>query len=380
MKARRPLPIFVFPFSLFVCCLLAGCGTPGDPQPRRPPMPEAVSDLAARQRGAGVVITFTLPRLTTEGRPLEELPAIEIFREFLPAAAPLAPPARQIYTIPGGLADAYLRDGRIEFHDTLPGEDLARRAGQQAVYVVRTSVSRRASSVDSNVAAARVYPVPEAIRTLDVTFTEPAIELRWTPPERTTSGTRLETLGSYRVYRAEADAALTPEEARKKASLELLGVAPSPAYRDTQFEFGRTYLYVVRSVAQYEMDAVESEDSAPAMVTPRDTFPPAAPENLVAVPLPAAAESPARIELSWSISAEPDLAGYHLYRAEEGGPPQRLNRELLLTPAFRDISVVAGRRYTYTATAVDRAGNESPPSAAISAAVSEEPAPGPKTR
>jgi fibronectin type 3 domain-containing protein len=36
-----------------------------------------------------------------------------------------------------------------------------------------------------------------------------------------------------------------------------------------------------------------------------------------------------------------------------------LNSELLLTPAFRDMNAGPGRRYVYTTTAVDRAGNES---------------------
>jgi chitodextrinase len=36
----------------------------------------------------------------------------------------------------------------------------------------------------------------------------------------------------------------------------------------------------------------------------------------------------------------------------------------LPTPSFRDNNVASGRRYWYTVTAVDRAGNESPPSAA----------------
>ena len=42
----------------------------------------------------------------------------------------------------------------------------------------------------------------------------------------------------------------------------------------------------------------------------------------------------------------------------------RLNPELLLTPAFRDMNALPGRRYFYTVAAVDRSGNESPISAA----------------
>jgi fibronectin type 3 domain-containing protein len=50
----------------------------------------------------------------------------------------------------------------------------------------------------------------------------------------------------------------------------------------------------------------------------------------------------------------------------------RVNTELLLTPAFRDMNAVPGRRYFYSVTAVDRSGNESPVSAAASGAVPAE--------
>ena len=72
------------------------------------------------------------------------------------------------------------------------------------------------------------------------------------------------------------------------------------------------------------------------------------------------------VELSWEISRETDLAGYYVYRsAQTDTRGERVNPGLLPTPAFRDISVVLGRRYFYRVTAVDRAGNESQPSAPV---------------
>jgi fibronectin type 3 domain-containing protein len=105
-------------------------------------------------------------------------------------------------------------------------------------------------------------------------------------------------------------------------------------------------------------------------VTPRDVFPPASPRDLVVLLVPAAVGTPTHVELSWSINTEPDLAGYYVYLSEtqeSGG--ERGNRELLLAPTFRDMSVVPGRRYSYRVTVVDRAGNESPPSAAVSVVI-----------
>jgi hypothetical protein len=363
-----------FLFSLFCFLFLAGCGTPGDPQPPRPPIPAAVTDLAARQTGDSVVLTFTLPAQTTEGDALATQPDVEIFRAFVPAGAqPARAPLAQVYTIPAAVVDTYLTDQRLRFADPLKAGDIAAHSGEQLAYMVRTRASKRAASADSNRALARVYPVPEALRALQGDVTETAVELRWTPPQRTTSGAPIAALAGYRVYRAEVEpnpAESDPLNWKRKTPQELLGVSPSPAYRDAQIEFDKTYLYTVRSVAQYEMDSVESADSQPLALTLKDIFPPAPPQNLVAIYVPATTDAPAHVELSWGISPEADAAGYHLYRSEqEEKTKARLTQELLLTPTFRDMSVTAGKGYVYTVTAVDRAGNESPASAPASVVV-----------
>jgi hypothetical protein len=118
---------------------------------------------------------------------------------------------------------------------------------------------------------------------------------------------------------------------------------------------------------------IESGDSNLASVTPKDTFPPAAPQGLVVVFVPLVGEAPAHIELSWAINSETDIAGYNVYRSEQDGAlGTRLNPELLLTPVFRDMNAVSGRRYLYTVTAVDRYGNESPAGAAAAGGVPVE--------
>ncbi len=80
--------------------------------------------------------------------------------------------------------------------------------------------------------------------------------------------------------------------------------------------------------------------------------------------LPGSAPGTFVVELSWSINLETDLAGYRVYKSEqEGTKGQLVNADLLPTPAVRDTSVEPDHRYWYTVTAVDRAGNESPPCA-----------------
>jgi hypothetical protein len=99
----------------------------------------------------------------------------------------------------------------------------------------------------------------------------------------------------------------------------------------------------VRSVVIYPQARLESADSNLLHVTPKDTFPPAAPQGLQVTYVPADGETPAHLELSWSINGEPDLSGYNVYRGDEATAPVRLNPETLLSPAFRDMSAVTGR-------------------------------------
>lgn len=374
-------PFFHFLFSIFCFAALAGCGAPGEPRPRRPVIPAVVNDLAARQQGQGVVLTFTLPRNNVEGAPLETPPEVEIYRQFLPAGAkPGASPAPSspAYTIPAALVDTYLAEGRVRFVDALKPEDLARK-GEQVAYVVRTRVSKSQGSADSNPAAITLYPPPPPVRAPHAAVSQAAITLHWQPPEESATGKQMAALLAYRVYRAEvapgagAEAARNPAGAQLKTPLVLIGVTTALSYPDPHFEFGKTYLYIVRSVAGYETGAIESTDASPAVVTPRDSFPPAPPKDLVVVLIPAPPGGVLTLELSWAISPEPDVAGYNLYRSEqEGSRGQRQNLDLLITPTFRDMRVVAGRRYIYSVTAVDRAGNESLVSAAVSVAVPSE--------
>jgi hypothetical protein len=361
--------------------LLGSCAAPGPPVPRRPKMPETVSDLDAHQSGDSIVLTFTVPTVTTEGKPLTEPPTIEIYRTFQPPgtlAVPGSPaaPATLAYTIPPSLVDTYVVERRVRFVDRLRPEDVAKFAGGQAVYSVRTRVSKKKDSADSNVVALRVIPAGEPIRDLAAQVTKTAIELSWTAVEKGAAEGAPGSLAGYHVYRAEAPAEVKTggaSEAKLAARMQMIGITASPGYRDSHFEFGHTYIYSVRSVTQYESDSVESADSGLVTVTPRDRFPPAPPRGLVVVFVPGTAQTPAHLELSWGISREPDLAGYYVYRIQETGRPGgRENHDLLLTPVFRDMSVQPGYSYSYTVTAVDRAGNESLPSEAVSAAVPAE--------
>jgi hypothetical protein len=364
---------FVFRVAGLAFLFAAGCGAPGAPTPPTPPVPVAVTDLAARQAGDGVLLIFTLPTKTITGDRLASPPAVEIVRGTpKPDGSPDAESWRVVYTVPGSLVENFVAEGHVKFIDPIAPAETRAHPGGTLVYIIRTQASKKRASGDSNAVSVRVYPVPEPIAKLEARVTEPAIELSWTVPTRTSGGDPLTAFSGYRIYRGELDAASAEaaaadfSKAKWKSPLTLLAPSDETAYRDTLFDFGKTYVYIVRSVVLVDGNALESSDSVPAIVSPRDTFPPAAPQNLVAVVLPGATTGSVLVDLSWSINLETDLAGYRVYRSEQQNTHGVLiTPELLLAPAYRDTSVEPGLRYWYSVTAVDRAGNESEASAAV---------------
>jgi hypothetical protein len=390
-KSRAYLPAFHFLLSLFCFSILLGCAAPGEPMERKPATTVPVKDLAVSQSGDSVILTFTLPKETITRHPLKEPPAIEIFRDFSaapPGSGAAAPPTAQlIVTIPPELVAQYSPQGHFRYADSLGPEDLARHAGSEAVYFVRTRLSKKRASDNSNLAAVHVYPVPEEITDLQAGVTHSAIVLKWSPPQKTLVGPAPPIAG-YEIFRlteepatpaaALAAAPSAPGEKPKSQPKPIkIGESAEPSFRDTQFEFGKTYIYAVRSVIQFPDGTRESADSNALVVSPKDIFPPSAPQGLVIVFVAANAPVPAHLGLSWAINPETDIAGYNIYRSErEGARGERLNSSLLLTPAFRDMTALPGRRYFYSVTAVDTAGNESPAGAPASASVpGENPAP-----
>lgn len=383
--------------SIFaVLVLLAGCASPGEPVERKAQVPAAVTDLAAEQSGNGALLSFTLPRETAERRLLKHPPDVEIYREFVSGAAGIAASpasgAAPLVTIPFAVTGQYEREGEVRYVDVWSSDVLKQHAGDVASYVVRSRESRKKSSADSNVASLRVYPVPEPIGDLQVELAPAAVRLTWTAPKLAETDFASAVQG-YRIYRAvlspgdHLEKASSAEEPgpfatvtsgassgnkRRRPDLVKIGESQSETYEDSQVKPGATYEYSVRSVVEYSGAEAASSDSNLATITMRDIFPPTAPTGLLAVFVPHEESAVAHIDLSWKVSPETDVAGYNVYRSEqEGSRGSRLNPELLPTPAFSDMSAVAGQRYFYSVTAVDRSGNESEPSVATS---SEAPA------
>jgi len=375
-KVAQPAPPILLDSLLSILCLFfisfvaVGCGAPGEPTPPSPPIPVAVTDLQARQLGDAVLLTFTVPTKNTLGLRLTEMPTLEIWRGGLrPDGTPDPRSFRLVSTVAAAIVSTYVDEGKVAFPDPVQPDELRARAGATSVYRVRTRVSERKSSADSNQAFVDLYPVPQRIENIQGKTTEKSIQLTWSPPTSTSAGAQLPPIREFHIYRGELDpksrdaAEKDLHSAVWKLPLLQIGVCTSPEYQDSTFDFDRTYAYVVRSVISEGGALLESSDSRPEIITPKDVYPPAAPQDVVGAVIPGSSSGTFAVDLSWTINLETDLAGYRVYRSEsENAKGQLITPDLLPTPSFRDTTVVAGHRYWYSVTACDRAGNESAPS------------------
>jgi fibronectin type 3 domain-containing protein len=123
---------------------------------------------------------------------------------------------------------------------------------------------------------------------------------------------------------------------------------------DGDLPMGERACYVVRAIASTD-PLIESAPSNEVCVERRDTTAPATPAGLALLPRSGG------LEVLWSPSSEPDLAGYRVYRETSGQPRRRLAEAGTDKTSFVDETAAKGVTYRYTVTAFDQSGNESEP-------------------
>jgi hypothetical protein len=302
-----PCPLFAPRVWLFALFFVAGCGAPGEPTAPSPPIPSAITDLSARQAGDGVQLMFTMPLRTTRGERLTQPPAIEILRGSpKPDGSPDAKSLRVVDTIPGALAGKYQLEDHIQVISPIAPEETRAHPGLPIIYSVRTRAAKKRASTDSNIVAVRAFPVPERISSIESRATQSSIHLRWAAPTLTAVGEPI-AVTEYHVYRGELDPRAhdpaTKDVLHEKwiVPFNMVGRSDIASYQDTQFDFGKTYVYVVRSVTTVDGTPLESSDSEPLVLTPVDTFAPATPQGVTAAVVTNPDGGRTEVDLSWSL-------------------------------------------------------------------------------
>jgi predicted small lipoprotein YifL len=290
-------------------------------------------------------------------------------RETLTAAQ--LEPVEVAAAVPGAAADPEPDAGRpaLALPLVAPATDRTARRFYVARAVARRGRAGQWSAIRSVPTASPIAAPVVATPTYDAA----AVTITWTPPPGATvappppaeGGLPSRALGpaapatSYNVYAAAADPA--PDALGLVTRTAPLNPAPIEAatFAVSGVTFGEERCFAVRTLTIVGGATIESPASSPACVTPRDTFAPPAPTALEAV------GGAGVISLIWEAVEAADLAGYLVFRGENGGEPSTpLTPAPIRDSSFEDRGVTPGVRYTYVVVAVDSAtpSNRSAPS------------------
>jgi hypothetical protein len=352
---------------------MIGCGMAASPQPPSLELPMPIHDLTVARVGNDVRLSWNTPSETTDHLKIKTPVTLRICRELNIA---LCDTAATISASPGKPAS---------YSDSVPAA-LTSGPFRSMQYEIFALNRRGRSAGPSNAAATLAGEAPPVIQNFSAVVVERGVVLHWQPATNPLPDTSIQLQRT--MLTAEKSPGKRPSElpAETEPVEQMLRVSEGANQRqpgmalDSSVRINREYRYVAARVTSVNIGTerleVESAPSQPIKVITRDTFPPAAPMGLAAVPVSASMNGGTpEVDLSWSANTEPDLADYQVYRRDvnSGGTAVRIARDESsgqgAAPAFRDLHVQPGATYAYSVAAVDNAGNMSARSAEIVAAV-----------
>jgi hypothetical protein len=364
---RRRASLFGELIALLVAAsALAGCGMPGAPLPPSLNLPIPVNDLSAVRTGGQVALSWTMPTKTTDKVLLKGNIAVRVCRNET-SAAPCSV-AATLQLAPG--ADA-------AFTDPLPPA-LAAGPPRALTYFVELVNRKSRSAGLSNPAEILAGEAPPAVDNLTAEMSKNGVLLRWAPAPAESSPVAIRLVRRLLTLPAKkSDQGPLPQPAEPLEQTLLVEPADhSDRALDTSIRFGETYEYRAQCVARVTVGGSTLELAGPLSLPLRidavNVFPPSAPKGLAAVATAGENGSGPAIDLSWLPGAEPNLAGYIVYRRDVGASSaasawQRISpSQPVVGPGYHDPDVQPGHTYAYSVTAIDQDDRESARSAEAS--------------
>jgi hypothetical protein len=379
-------PIGKLLLGLAALAMLASCASVGPPLPPSLELPKPPSDLGAQRKGDRVLLTWTVPSVTTDRQRVRRPGSTWICRGLDPILRQCGTPVGETSPLPNIVAtkDAAGKKVSPSYIDVLPAQlEVSTPTGFVTYAVEALNRNRRGAGLSNqiHVTTAPTLPPPEGFR---AEVTKEGMELRWTQPSlpvkpaapvayrlrfyRRAEGSQASiSLGEQDYATGVRDLAEMVAEGQKSGEALSSGEeqprsASTGKFLDQSIEWEKTYYYhatVVTVVTEAgKLSAqVEGDDTTEVKVLAHDIFPPTVPSGLQAVF--SGPGQQAFIDLIWAPVTDADLAGYNVYRHEPDSVPEQLNSDLVKAPAYRDMKVVKGRTYLYSVSAVDVRGNES---------------------
>jgi len=315
------------------------CGRKGDLIIPGTILPQPVADLKAEPKGPAVILAWTMPAKNTRGEKLDDLGGFDIERAELPSGKDGCPCAFQKV---GNIdlefpKDAVIKDKRVVWADRSPTLAI----GTKYAYKVTAVNTGGFRGKESNTVMVRDLAMPPALAGFKAAPGDRSAVLGWEKPERDAAGAPMSDLVGFNVYRAS-----TPDEKQEKPVNK--EPVKDAAFTDIALTNNAAYYYAVTAVRGAEPPYTEGPATEWAKVTPSDANPPAQVSGLRVVP------GEGYALLSWDPNAEPDLAGYIVYR-KEGAGFAPLNDKPTDRITLKDDGLTRGKDYTYAVSAVDNA-------------------------
>ena len=356
--------------AVTLAALLAGCASVQAPLPPSLELAKPPNDLRAVRKGDRVYLYWSVPIQTVDRQSVRRPGPTRICRSLETPMKACGTPVGNIAALPKAKAVAR---PEATFVDTLPHDLQQQNPRRLASYTVEAmNLDARSAGLSNQVQVALVPTLPPPTN-FRAEVTSRGVVLTWdceTPPANSYGARYL-----YRIYRKPADT---------RAEVKVADVTcPDHVFEDQAIEWQKAYEYRSTVVSLIDLEpkvnpcppqtpsgndgaknvecvnvaSADGDDSPPQRVFTKDVYPPAVPTGLQAVF--SGPGQPPFIDLLWAPDTDADLAGYNVYRGEGGGQRNRINSDLVKTPAFRDANVAAGKNYQYSVSAVDERGNES---------------------
>lgn len=330
---------------LLLITLVTGCGKKMPLVPPQKLVPVSINDLQYSLDENGVTLKWSYPVKMENGDPLQAVASFEVYRAAIQEKdfcrecpvqyeEPIEIDGGQLPK-PGETRTALYTDGHLQ-------------SGYRYHYKVRSRAGWWYPSGDSNIISFVWQVPPQVPRNLQLESGDKTITLRWDPVKTNTAGNPLGQPPVYQVYRKGngADFVAVGEPLQERE------------FVDDGVLNKRLYSYRVRALVSSGDSLQAGEASRTVSGTPRDLKPPEQPQHLVAVVIPGG------VKLVWQGVSSGDLAGYRIYRRQEGSVQAELLAEVGPDQnQFIDQSSTSGGKWFYSVTAFDGAmeANESIP-------------------
>ncbi|MGD9947244.1 MAG: hypothetical protein AB7U29_02055 [Desulfobulbus sp.] len=332
MRMGERLAKAALAFTTMGILVCAGCGYKDNPVPPQQVLPQAISDLRVELNDQGATLSWSYPRKTVTGDPVEEIEGFELFQAEIPEEdfCPSCPiPYRAAIEVPGGLVvPGSGKTSIYEFRDLRPGN--------LYYFKVRSKSGWWRESKDSNEISFLWQTPPLTPQGLTVVSGDGQNTLQWQAVTLLKDGAASTVPVRYQLYRGVDGGKMNTYAEPITATI----------FNDTAVTNGKSYAYQVQAENTYSHGVVNSGLSETVIAQPTDHTPPPVPLRVEAL------RTEIGVKVFWDNSEAEDLAGYRIYRRVPGAEPVLVGEVNLPNTLFVDEKAPGDTVY-YSVSSID---------------------------